>query len=59
MVQHCHLDGSEGSQAKKRLPFSKRDKKKTKCDTSVSMREPSEDHRSPTRGTLLAYLNIN
>lgn len=59
MVQHCHLDGSEGSQAKKPLLFSKKDKEKTKCGTSVSMRDPSEDLHSPTRGTLLAYLNIN
>lgn len=58
MVQHCHLDGSEGSQAKNLSPFSRKDKEKIKCDASMSIREPSEDLHSPTRG-IFVYLNVN
>lgn len=59
MMQHCHLDGSEGSQAKRPSPFSEKDKEQIKSDVSVYTREPSEGLHSPTRGTLFVYLNIN
>lgn len=58
-VQHCHLDGSEASQAKTSLPFSKKDKEKVKWIASVSIQQLSEDLHSPTRGILFMYLNMN